>query len=248
MCYYEKKRREKLYLLKTIKEKGTMYCSHCGAQIPDDAAFCPSCGQKPGRASQPAAQTAAPQTAPPPQASYAQPAPRYVEAIKSEGEFIQEYRNLHNYTIYTNLLIFCKIADVVFTLGYLFWMFYDIQDRYGEYWSRIMDFEDFLAYLPLWLGVSLGITIVGYVMQKKKKEIDQSAQSEYQKYKQKLETHGTKSSASISSDNNNRNLGYSGKVHPSSTSIPPNSWRCPNCGRTNTNYVDTCVCGGKKNS
>ncbi len=34
-----------------------MYCSHCGAQIPEDSAFCQKCGKKQGRIEEPVAQT-----------------------------------------------------------------------------------------------------------------------------------------------------------------------------------------------
>jgi len=52
-----------------------MFCSQCGAEIPESAKFCPSCGATAGGAA--AQQPQYPQQQPPPQAqaSYARPAP-----------------------------------------------------------------------------------------------------------------------------------------------------------------------------
>lgn len=225
-----------------------MYCSHCGAQIPDDSAFCPSCGQKPGRAGDPAAQTAAPQSAPPPQTSYAQPAPRYVETIKSEGEFIQEYRNLHNYGTYKTGQTIFKVGEPIFLIGYLIWVFVDVNERFGQWWSRSATWDDYFAYLPVPLVVIVVCGIFEYLLSKRVNDIDSTAASEYRRYKRKMGIGGIQSSSSIFSDSNSKNLDYSSKANPPRTSIPANGWRCPDCGRVNASYVGTCACGRRKNS
>lgn len=228
-----------------------MYCSHCGAQIPDDSAFCPSCGQKPGRAGDPAVQTAAPQSAPPPQTSYAQPAPRYVETIQTEAEFIRNYRSLNHYEIYTALYVACRVIDIVFGIIYIIVMISDMSSHQiaAKYFTEYFFEHYFFKYIVVLLGVEIGIGILEYLFRKKAKSIDAEAKSAYKSYLYKING-GTpvKSLSSIFSDSNSKNLGYSSKANPPRTSIPANGWRCPDCGRVNASYVGTCACGRRKNS
>lgn len=220
-----------------------MYCSHCGAQIPDDAAFCPSCGQKPGRAGQPAAQTAAPQTAPPPSVSYAQPTPRYVETIQTEAEFIQNYRNFQRYGIYSAIWIALQVlyivADVVLGIWFLVMILNEPRDF----------IKLFFLYLLIGLIITVSCVVWQHRMKKNMQEIDAAAKSAYKNYQYKING-GTpvKNSGSIFSDSNSKNLGRSSRINPPRTSVPSNGWRCPDCGRVNASYVGTCACGKRKNS
>lgn len=228
-----------------------MYCSHCGAQIPDDSAFCPSCGQKPGRAGQPAAQTPAPQTAPPPQASYAQPASRYVETIQTEAEFIRDYRSLHHYETYKTLGIACRIIDIASFIIILIILISDVSSHpiatkyFGEYFLKEIIGKYVLMILIIGVPLAIGAT----VFQKKADTIDQEARNGYHNYKKRMGIQGSiRNSSSIFSDSNGQNLGYSSKAAPPRIYIPQNSWKCPACGRINANYVGTCACGRRKNS
>lgn len=220
-----------------------MYCSHCGAQIPDDSAFCPSCGQKPGRAGDPAVQTAAPQSAPPPQTSYAQPAPRYVETIKSEGEFIQEYRNLHNYGTYSVASIVTRIIGAAFIIIWFIWVFSDIQERqhdFGSGWIRLMGFDGFmLNYFLLPFIVAIICSVITYFLKKQMKTINEQASSEYRRHR-RSSSHDTRNSSPIFRDRS--------RSTSKTSSYVPNGWRCPDCGRMNASYVGTCACGRRKNS
>lgn len=218
-----------------------MYCSHCGAQIPDDVAFCPSCGQKPSKAGQPAAQTAAPQTAPPPPANYAQPAPRYVETIKSEAEFKRDYRSIHHYWNYFAASFVCIAGWIAILIIVLV-----MTNDYAE--AHRITSEEIGQSNTILIITFIVMAIISGLLQRKARSIDKEAENEYRNYKRRIQNQGgAKSSSSIFSDSNGRNLGYSSKVSPPRTSIPTNGWRCPDCGRVNASYVGTCACGRRKN-
>lgn len=218
-----------------------MYCSHCGAQIPDDSAFCPSCGQKPGRAGDPAVQTAAPQTAPPPQTSYAQPAPRYVETVQTEAEFKRDYRSIHHYWNYFAASFVCIAAWIAILIIVLV-----MTNDYAE--AHRITSEEIGQSNTILIITFIVMAIISGLLQRKARSIDKEAENEYRNYKRRIQNQsGAKSSSSIFSDSNGRNLGYSSRVNPPRTSIPSNGWRCPDCGRVNASYVGTCACGRRKN-
>ncbi len=215
-----------------------MYCSHCGAQIPDDAAFCPSCGQKPGKAGQPAVQVAPP----PSQPVYAAPVQTtYVQPIKSRLEVIKEYRETHGYYGYIAGAILFALADITCFIVLLV-KFVDLANHpIRTYLTETQ--ESILFWLFFCLALSVLFSICSNIMRKKAKDVNLEAENEYKNYCYQMENSGrARNTSSIFSDSNRRNLNSSGRA----ASTPSNGWRCPDCGRINASYVGTCACGKRK--
>lgn len=213
-----------------------MYCSHCGAQIPDDSAFCPKCGQKPGKAGEPAAQTA-----PPPQAGYAQSASKYVETIQTEAEFKRDYRSLHHYWNYFAASLICVAAWIVILIYVLV-----TTNDYAE--AHRITSEEMGQVRIILIITFIVAAIASTLLQRKARSIDKEAETEYINYKRRIENQGgPQRSSSIFNNSNRRNFNPSGRANPPYTRTPLNSWRCPVCGRMNASYVGTCACGRRKN-
>lgn len=223
-----------------------MYCSHCGAQIPDDSAFCPKCGQKPGQAGQPAAQTAAASTAPPVQPVYAVPVQTtYVQPMKSRSEVIREYRETHGYYGYCTGAILFGLADITCFIVLLV-KFIDLANHpIRTYLTETQ--ESILFWLFFCLFLSVVFSICSNIMIKKAKNVNEEAENEYKNYCYQMENGGrARNTSSIFSDSNRRSVNGSGNHVPPPANVSPGSWKCPFCGRINASYVGTCACGNRK--
>lgn len=210
-----------------------MYCSHCGAQIPEDSAFCPKCGQKPGRAGEPVAQTAAASTAPPPYPQQTQPV--YVRSTKSRLEFTEEYYRDHQYYNWQKTKRPTNIGGLIlFALPWLAILI--LQDNLN------MSENEFISVVIYCYVAGVICMILWGVAMTKMKKIEAEAENAYRNYERNLERGQTSSrSSSIFSD--------SGRSNRNRASAPVNStygWKCPSCGRVNANYVGTCACGKRK--
>ena len=210
-----------------------MYCSHCGAQIPEDSAFCPKCGQKPGRAGEPVAQTAAASTAPPPYPQQTQPV--YVRSTKSRLEFTEEYYRDHQYYSWQKTKRTTSIgATILLVLPWLAILIFqeDLDMTQSEFTNLV---------IVCYVVAVIFYIICGAVLMKMKR-IEAEAENAYQSYERNLERGQTSGrSSSIFSD--------SSRGNPNLSSAAANStygWKCPSCGRVNANYVGTCACGKRK--
>lgn len=208
-----------------------MYCSHCGSQIPDDSAFCPKCGQKPGKAGQPAVQS--PQAASPSYQQQAQPV--FVKSTKSRLEFSEEYYRDHQYYQWKKTKRSTSIcATLLLILPWLAILIFqeDLDMSQSEFTNLVIVCYVLAVIVYILCGVAIS----------KMKKIETEAEKAYRNYEQNLERGQTSGrSGPIFSD--------SGRSNRSRSSAPVNStygWKCSACGRVNADYVGTCACGKRK--
>lgn len=203
-----------------------MYCPYCGTQVPENAAFCSSCGKSLKAGMVPPSNFSVAPT----------PAPKKVDEKMTQTEFIRDYRKTSGF--------YGKCIGLgISIVGTIFMLIFLIVDIYRS----VSDFSYMLIIssskstidahniaLGIMIAVLLIFLIAVLVLQSKVRGLLREESDAWRRYL------GPQSGSLFSDGGYRRTSSY---VPPTRTNA--GSWKCT-CGRVNAYYVGTCACGRKR--
>ncbi len=201
-----------------------MYCSRCGRQNPDNINYCQSCGA----------------------------ALRNAGILSSKKEYIRKYHSEHSG--YYALIAVSLISDIIGTI-IICLKIANTKVFFGHISSRQQE--------ELVISIIIGAVFwaVGSILLAAARSMDRKAGEEYEQMLLNSAQRPAVDSTPISANSwlcqkcGIRNpksrtscvsCGGSSTVAGSDLISSDSEWKCPNCGRTNRNYVGTCGCGEEK--